>query len=183
MNCSLSRGIVEELIAHAVSTCPEECCGFLLYDPENDQETVRRIRNVATERHQTDPANFPRDGRDGYIMDEKELLEVNRALDGQSFELRCIYHSHPNGKAYFSKNWRDERKAFASIRDDLGQLYSLSYYPKTNPNHGWRNITVKLMGEHLKNYHVRTRNGYRPQPNRFSAGNVTEPAVGVPASN
>jgi len=87
------------------------------------------------------------------------------------------------GKAYFSKNWRDERKAFASIRDDLGHLYSLSYYPKTNPNHGWRNITVKLMGEHLKNYHVRTRNGYRPQPNRFSAGNVTEPAVGVPASN
>ena len=87
------------------------------------------------------------------------------------------------GKAYFSKNWRDERKAFASIRDDLGHLYSLSYYPKTNPNHGWRNITVKLMGEHLKNYRVRTRNGYRPQPNRFSAGNVTEPAVGVPASN
>ena len=87
------------------------------------------------------------------------------------------------GKAYFSKNWRDERKAFASIRDDLGHLYSLSYYPKSNPNHGWRNITVKLLGEHLKNYRVRTRNGYRPQPSRFSAGNVTEATVGAPASN
>src|SRR5438270_10962771 len=32
------------------------------------------------------------------------------------------------GKAYFSKNWRDERKAFESIRDDLGHLYSLTYY-------------------------------------------------------
>ena len=87
------------------------------------------------------------------------------------------------GKAYFSKNWRDERKAFASIRDDLGHLYSLSYYPKPNSNHGLRNITVRLAGEHLKNYHVRTRNGYRPQPNRFAAGNLSEPPVRSPASN
>jgi Ca-activated chloride channel homolog len=77
------------------------------------------------------------------------------------------------GKAYFSKNWRDERKAFESIRDDLGHLYSLSYYPKANPNHGWRTITVKLSGDH-KNLHVRTRNGYRPQPNRYTGGTVAE---------
>jgi len=87
------------------------------------------------------------------------------------------------GKAYFSKNWRDERKAFASIRDDLGHLYSLSYYPKSNPNHGWRNITVKLVGDHLKNYRVRTRNGYRPQPSRFSVGNVTEAPANGAGSN
>src|SRR5262252_3548140 len=46
------------------------------------------------------------------------------------------------GKAYFAKSWRDEKRAFASIRDDLGHLYSLSYYPKTNQNHGWRSIQV-----------------------------------------
>ena len=73
------------------------------------------------------------------------------------------------GKAYFAKNWKDEHQAFASIRDDLAHLYSLSYYPKFNPNTGWRSITVKLMGERLKNYKVRTRKGYRPQPYRFSA--------------
>ena len=72
------------------------------------------------------------------------------------------------GKAYFAKNWRDEKMAFASIRDDLGHLYSLSYYPKSNPNRGWRNITVKLAGENLKKYRVRTRNGYRPQPIRVA---------------
>src|SRR5881398_1323446 len=27
------------------------------------------------------------------------------------------------GKAYFAKSWRDEKKAFASIRDDLANLY------------------------------------------------------------
>jgi len=73
------------------------------------------------------------------------------------------------GKAYFSKSWRDEKRAFASIQDDLAHLYYLSYYPQANMNRGWRNITVKLVGSKLKKYHVRTRNGYRPQPNRFTA--------------
>src|SRR2546429_4808585 len=51
---------------------------------------------------------------------------------------------------------------------DLAHLYSFSYYPKTNPNRGWRSIKVQLVGERLKQYHVRTRNGYRLRPNRFS---------------
>ncbi len=72
------------------------------------------------------------------------------------------------GRAYFSRSWRDERQAFASIRDDLAHLYTLSYYPQPNPNRGWRSITVKLVGKNLQKYHVRTRDGYRllqqPQP-------------------
>jgi VWFA-related protein len=80
------------------------------------------------------------------------------------------------GKAYFAKNWRDEKKAFASIRDDLAHLYSLSYYPKPNNNRGWRSIKVTLVGERLKKYHIRTRNGYRPRPNRFSTGTDIIPA-------
>ena len=83
------------------------------------------------------------------------------------------------GKAYFSKNWRDERKAFDSIRDDLGHLYSLSYYPKANQNHGWRSISVKLAGDRLKGCHVRTRNGYRPQPARFTVGGDASSASGM----
>jgi VWFA-related protein len=74
------------------------------------------------------------------------------------------------GKAYFARNWRDEHRAFASIRDDLAHLYSLSYYPKANPNNGWRAVSVRLVGDRLKKYKVRTRNGYRPQPTRFSGG-------------
>jgi VWFA-related protein len=77
------------------------------------------------------------------------------------------------GKAYFAKDWKDEHRAFASIRDDLAHLYSLSYYPKPNANTGWRAITVKLVGEQLKKYKVRTRDGYRPQPSRFSVDDKT----------
>lgn len=94
------------------------------------------------------------------------------------------------GKAYFAKNWKDEHQAFASIRDDLAHLYSLSYYPKANPNTGWRTITVKLLGDQLKKYKVRTRSGYRPQPTRFSGGSKvaasnpspTQDSGGTPAS-
>lgn len=72
------------------------------------------------------------------------------------------------GKAYFAKTWRDEERAFASIRDDLAHLYSLSYYPQPNPNKGWRNITVKLNSDKYKKCHVRTRNGYRFQSSKFT---------------
>lgn len=77
------------------------------------------------------------------------------------------------GKAYFAKSWKDERRAFASIQDDLAHLYNVSYYPKLNPNTGWRSITVKLVGDKARKYHVRTRNGYRPEPARFSAPHKT----------
>jgi VWFA-related protein len=65
------------------------------------------------------------------------------------------------GKAYFAKNWREEKQAFASIREDLVHLYTLSYYPQANPNHGWRSIKVTLAGKDLQKYRVRTRDGYR----------------------
>ncbi|MGA8022513.1 MAG: VWA domain-containing protein [Candidatus Acidiferrales bacterium] len=73
------------------------------------------------------------------------------------------------GKVYFARNWKDEQNAFASIRDDLAHLYSLSYYPMPNPNRGWRTITVKLANGQSKKYHVRTRAGYRLRNSRLSA--------------
>ncbi len=83
------------------------------------------------------------------------------------------------GKAYFAKSWKDETQAFASIRDDLAHLYSLSYYPQMNPNRGWRAITVKLVGKNLQKYRVRTRDGYRLlQPAQLSSGSFVEAGAG-----
>ncbi len=84
------------------------------------------------------------------------------------------------GKAYFAKDWKDEHRAFASIRDDLAHLYLLSYYPKPNTNAGWRTIQVRLVGDQLKKYKVRTRDGYRPQPSRFSGADKTTLSSLVP---
>jgi Ca-activated chloride channel homolog len=77
------------------------------------------------------------------------------------------------GEAYFAKTWKQQQRAFASIRNDLAHLYSLSYYPQANPNQGWRAITVKLVGDRARGCRVRTRNGYRPQTARVSAETVT----------
>ena len=67
------------------------------------------------------------------------------------------------GEVYFAKSWKRQQQAFASIREDIGHLYTLSYYPRNNPNRGWRAIKVKLTGPAAKKYHVRTRSGYRPR--------------------
>ncbi len=90
------------------------------------------------------------------------------------------------GEAYFAKTWKQQQKAFASIRNDLAHLYSLSYYPQANPNRGWRGITVKLVGNRAKGCHVRTRNGYRPESTHIATETATPPAVmetASPASN
>src|SRR5438876_10950247 len=83
------------------------------------------------------------------------------------------------GKAFLAKSWRDEKKAFASIRDDLAHLYWFSYYPKPNLNRGWRSIKLQLVGEHLRKHHIRTRNGYRPRPNQVSTGDEPAAALGA----
>jgi VWFA-related protein len=83
------------------------------------------------------------------------------------------------GKAYFAKSWKDETQAFASIRDDLAHLYSLSYYPQPNPNRGWRSINVKLVGKNLQKYRIRTRDGYRLlQQAQLAGGGAAEPGGG-----
>jgi VWFA-related protein len=76
------------------------------------------------------------------------------------------------GKAYFAGNWRKEKDAFTSIQSDLSHLYSVSYYPQSNPNRGWRSISVKLVGPGTEKYHIRTRDGYRLLPTtQINAGN------------
>ena len=81
------------------------------------------------------------------------------------------------GQAYFAKNWEEQQQAFSSVREDLAHLYALSYYPQPNPNRGWRTITVKLLGEKLKNFRVRTRDGYRPRPTGFATDTQDDTAL------
>ena len=67
------------------------------------------------------------------------------------------------GKSYFAKTWQKQVEAFESIREDLGNSYTVTYYPQTNPNEGFRKITVELLTDSAKKYRVQSRPGYRPQ--------------------
>lgn len=66
------------------------------------------------------------------------------------------------GKAYFAKTWQKQVEAFESIREDLGNSYTVTYYPQQNPNEGFRKIAVEIAGDAGKKYRVRARPGYRP---------------------
>jgi VWFA-related protein len=67
------------------------------------------------------------------------------------------------GKAYWAKTWQKQVEAFESIREDLGNSYTITYYPQNNPNEGFRKIDVEIISDPGKKYRVRKRPGYRPK--------------------
>jgi Ca-activated chloride channel family protein len=67
------------------------------------------------------------------------------------------------GQAYFAKSWQKQVEAFESIREALGNSYTLTYYPAPNPNEGFRKITVEIPSDAARKYRVRARPGYRPR--------------------
>jgi VWFA-related protein len=71
--------------------------------------------------------------------------------------------THTGGKAYFAKTWQKQVEAFESIREDLGNSYTVTYYPAPNPNEGFRKINVEIATDIGKKYRVRARPGYRPR--------------------
>jgi VWFA-related protein len=71
--------------------------------------------------------------------------------------------SQTGGKAYWAKTWQKQVEAFESIREDLGNSYTVTYYPAPNPNDGFRKINVEILTDNAKKYRVRARPGYHPR--------------------
>lgn len=67
------------------------------------------------------------------------------------------------GKSYFARTWQKQVEAFEAIREDLGNSYTVTYYPQPNPNEGFRKITVEIVTDAGKKYRVQCRPGYRPR--------------------
>jgi Ca-activated chloride channel homolog len=66
------------------------------------------------------------------------------------------------GKAYWAKTWQKQVEAFEDIREDLGNSYTVTYYPQPNPNEGFRKISVEIVSDPGKKLRVHSRPGYRP---------------------
>lgn len=71
--------------------------------------------------------------------------------------------TNTGGKSYFAKTWQKQVEAFESIREDLGNSYTITYYPQPNPNEGFRRIHIDLTSDAVRKYKIRARPGYRPQ--------------------
>ncbi len=67
------------------------------------------------------------------------------------------------GKAYWARTWQRQVEAFENIREDLGNSYTVTYYPQANPNEGFRKISVEIVSDVGRKYRVRARPGYRPR--------------------
>lgn len=104
---SLNHHTWEEISRHAIETFPEECCGVILFNGQNDE--VRRCTNVQNKLHALDPETYPRDATIAYAIDPKELEAILREARSTGAKIKAFYHSHPGHEAYFSQ----EDKAFA----------------------------------------------------------------------
>jgi VWFA-related protein len=87
--------------------------------------------------------------------------EVNK--DPVSSNIFKRISTRTGGKAFFAKTWQKQVEAFESIREDLGNSYTVTYYPQPNPNEGFRKITVEIASDPGKKFRVRARPGYRPR--------------------
>lgn len=87
--------------------------------------------------------------------------DVNK--DAVSSNIFRRISNQTGGKAYFAKTWQKQVEAFESIREDLGNSYTITYYPQPNPNEGFRKIAIEIVTDAGKKYRVRARPGYRPR--------------------
>lgn len=84
---------------------PAECCGFLLGPKDGD--AVTEIHPAANAQGGgAHPTAAERGAETAYVIGGDDLLALNRSLDG-ALPARIIYHSHPNGRAYFSGTDRE----------------------------------------------------------------------------
>jgi VWFA-related protein len=93
-----------------------------------------------------------------YVISTNEVTK-----DAVSANIFRRISSSTGGKSYFAKTWQKQVEAFESIREDLGNSYTVTYYPQPNPNEGFRKLNIEILGEQNKKFKVRARPGYRPQ--------------------
>jgi len=79
----LRRKHVDEMIAHARETAPEECCGLIGGVSEIRASTLYRLRNVTLR------------PESAYEAAPEDLFAAQRQMRERGEDLLAIYHSHP----------------------------------------------------------------------------------------
>ena len=87
--------------------------------------------------------------------------EVNKDPISSSVFKRIT--TRTGGKAYWAKTWQKQVEAFESIREDLGNSYTVTYYPRRIRTKVSARSRVEIVTDVGKKYRVRSRPGYRPR--------------------
>jgi proteasome lid subunit RPN8/RPN11 len=99
--------ILNEVYAHARESLPEECCGLIIGSTDQPYRRAVRCRNDMTLHHRRDPKRFPRDGREGFFMNEQDYLRALHEAEEEGAAVTAVYHSHVDCGAYFSEMDQD----------------------------------------------------------------------------
>jgi proteasome lid subunit RPN8/RPN11 len=102
----LARAALDDMLAHARETAPDECCGVVVVRDGRDE--VWRLRNVQDELHARDPVTNPRTARTAYALGREDIERLDAASP------KVLYHSHTKNGAYFS----GEDRARAMFMDE-----------------------------------------------------------------
>jgi proteasome lid subunit RPN8/RPN11 len=91
--------LLEAIYAHAIAAFPDECCGYLIGRSPGVVDGAVACRNAQADgEHPVAPA---RGADTGFVITGAELFHFARSFDGDR-PARIVYHSHTNGRAYFS---------------------------------------------------------------------------------
>lgn len=85
----LPQELADDLVAHARSEAPNECCGLIA----GLDGVARRVFRVTN----TESSPFM------YVMEPREQLRIMDDIDDAGLDLLAIYHSHTKSAAYPSR--------------------------------------------------------------------------------
>jgi proteasome lid subunit RPN8/RPN11 len=78
----IARELYDQIVAHARAEAPNECCG--LVGTDQDQDRAVSV-HAATNKHAS-PLRFE--------IDERDQIRIWREIDDAGHEIGAIYHSH-----------------------------------------------------------------------------------------
>lgn len=97
---AIPASILSSVFEQARQAFPKECCGWLT--GEKGGSSVHTMRPCTNQQSKgTHPTQVARSAETAYVIDGPDLLAFNRSIDSSS-PAKIIYHSHNNGRAYFS---------------------------------------------------------------------------------
>lgn len=119
----LNDNIRVELISHAESEFPRECCGVLLGKRGGEKRIAERAVRLENKSGSDKTARF--------AVDPLDIPRIERAAAAENREIVGFYHSHPN------------RAAVLSQTDELYMLEDCSY-PIVSVNEGADGMYFKI---------------------------------------
>jgi proteasome lid subunit RPN8/RPN11 len=97
--------VLAEVYREARRAFPFECCGWLAGPA--DSPMVNAVRSCENAQDSgAHPTQAGRGAETAYVITGSDLLALNHSLDSD-MPAKVIFHSHPNGGAYFSPTDRE----------------------------------------------------------------------------